>query len=94
VLEVAVGAVEEGEAGHGEDAAEGEEQAELAGLQDDDRQVHHGQPEADHPEAEAKLHKVDAGREMFFLILDTTKKILPSAISASAILTQITFIYA
>ncbi len=50
VLQVTVGSVEEGEAGHGERAAEGKEKAELPGLQNNDRQIHHGEAETDKAE--------------------------------------------
>ena len=53
-----VGAVQEGEAGHGEDAAEGEQKAELSGLQHDDRKVHHRKAETDESEAEGQ-HESD-----------------------------------
>ena len=52
VLKVTVGSVEEREAGHCKGRPEGKEKAELSGLEDDDRQVHHGEAEADEAEAE------------------------------------------
>ena len=54
VLQVTVGPVEEGKAGHGEGAAKGEEKAELPGLQNDDRQIHHGEAETDEAETEGE----------------------------------------
>jgi hypothetical protein len=58
MLQMTVGAVQEGEAGHGKDAAEGEQETELSRLQNDHRKVHHRQAETDEPETE-RQHESD-----------------------------------